>query len=402
MTGSKNLTMININTTDLTDFSDLDRVIFDNLDINTMSVDEIVAWLYDHGAAHLSQIERIELAERLLTRRRFIIGAGGLIGAAALSSCGAGEEAIVPMATVAATRTVATPRGSVTIPAHPQRVAALYTHDLANALALGLPVIVGPGETGQLNAPFPPYLVELFDEQLDGVTALAYQPELNFEQLTALQPDVILSGIFGTFDPGFAQLEAIAPTVTYRYSEGAEYVLNPWQDVLRMNGTQFGREDVAEEWIARFADRAGDLRERLAPRWSGATYAVVSPRPDQLYLSGPTSGHVPRTLDELGLQLVDSIRELVAEADELNQGGVAVSFELLGELDADVLFVPVWAGADGTPERAGLDALTAQALWATLPAVRAGQVYEFTGDIWYESGPMALAFLDVVEQALLS
>jgi ABC-type Fe3+-hydroxamate transport system substrate-binding protein len=46
--------------------------------------------------------------------------------------------------------------------------------------------------------------------------------------------------------------------------------------------------------------------------------------------------------------------------------------------------------------------VTAQALWATLPAVESGQVYEFTGDIFYESGPMAMAFLDLVERMLLA
>jgi ABC-type Fe3+-hydroxamate transport system substrate-binding protein len=38
----------------------------------------------------------------------------------------------------------------------------------------------------------------------------------------------------------------------------------------------------------------------------------------------------------------------------------------------------------------------------TRTAVQAGHVYEFTGDVWYESGPMVMAFLDVVERALLS
>ena len=363
---------------------------------------QLADWLASNGAAHLSAIERIELAERLITRRRFIIGAGGLLGAAALGACGVGEETAVPTATVAATRTVATPRGSVTIPAHPQRVIGLTTHDLANALALELPVIAGPGETGQPNAPFPPYLVAAYGEQLAGVTAIAYQPGLNFEQLTALEPDVILTGLFGTFDPGFVQLDVIAPTVTYVYFEGADLTLVPWREVLRMNGTQFGREDEAEAFITRFAERAADLRERLAPRWAGATYAIVEPYGNEFWLYGLDGGHTATTLnEELGLALADSVRELVAEADELNQGGVSVSYELLGELDADVFFMPVYAGADGSPDRSGIETVTAQALWATLPAVQAGQVYEFTGDIWYESGPMALAFLDVVERALL-
>ena len=395
------LTNLNVASADAMDFTGVDRAALACLDLDTISVNDLADWLGDHGGAHLSGVERIELAERL-TRRRFIIGTGGLIGAAALGACSAGEQVAFPTATTEATRTVATPRGSVTIPANPQRVIGLTTHDLANALALELPVIAGPGETGQPNAPFPRYLVEAYGEQLDDITAIAYQPALNFEQLTALQPDVILTGLFGTFDPGFAQLDVIAPTVTYVYFEGAELTLIPWREVLRQNGAQFDREDEAEAFIARFAERAADLRTRLASKWRGATYAIVEPYGNEFWLYGLDGGHTATTLTaELGLALADSVHELVAEANELNQGGASVSYELLGELDADVFFMPVYAGADGSPDRSGIETVTSQVLWATLPAVQAGQVYEFTGDIWYESGPMALAFLDVVERALL-
>ena len=401
MTQNDTLTILNTTTTDAIDLTGVDRAALARLDLNTISVRDLADWLYEHGAAHLSQIERIELAERL-TRRRFIIGAGGLLGMAALGACGAGEEAAAPTPTTEATRTVATPRGSVTIPAHPQRVAALYTHDLENALILGLPVIAGPGEQGRADAPFPPYLVEAFGAQLNGITQIVNRPEINFEQLAALQPDVILSGMFGNLDIGYDKLDAIAPTVTYRYSMGAEFTLMSWQEVLHQNGEQFGREDAAEAWITRFEQRAADLRERLVPEWRGATYAIVEPYGDQFWTYGATGGHTARTLtEELGIELADSVNRLLAEARQRSQGGGAVSYELLGAIDADIIFIPISAGADGTPDRAGVEAVTAQALWATLPAVQAGQVYEFTSDISYESGPMALAFLGLVERALL-
>jgi len=44
----------------------------------TADLRELATWLQVNGAAHLSAIERIELAERLVTRRRFLIGAGAL------------------------------------------------------------------------------------------------------------------------------------------------------------------------------------------------------------------------------------------------------------------------------------------------------------------------------------
>lgn len=379
--------------------SEPDLSAFETLDTTGLSLAEVAELVRRHGAGHLSLIERVELAERL-TRRRFIIGAGAL-GLGLITGCGPGEQVAAPTATVAATRTATTPRGPVAIPANPQRVVAVYTHDLANALVLGLPVIAGPGEAGQPGAPFPPYLVEMFGAKLDGVTRIAHQPEPNFEQIAALNPDVILAGIFGNYDPGYDKLDAIAPTVTYRYSEGEQFALVPWQTVLRINGEQFGREAAAEEWIARFEQRTSDLRTRLIPRWADATFALVEPAPDGVYVYGTAGGHIPITLSEkLGLSMADSVNALLAEAGIEAQGGTTISYERLGDIDADILFVPISVGADGTPSRTRFEALTAQPLWSTLPAVRAGQVYEFTGDIFYESGPMALAFVDVVERAL--
>jgi iron complex transport system substrate-binding protein len=53
----------------------------DSLTRRTPAIDdllELAAWLQDNGHTHLSVIERIELAERLITHRRFLIGAGAL------------------------------------------------------------------------------------------------------------------------------------------------------------------------------------------------------------------------------------------------------------------------------------------------------------------------------------
>lgn len=334
-----------------------------------------------------------------VTRRDFLVSGAAVL---VLGGCGSSGEEDMSGDSGVRTRTADTPRGPVQIPAQPQRVIAAYTHDLANALVLGLAVIAGPGETGQPEADFPEYLREMFGEDLDVITRIAHQPELNFEQLASLQPDVILSGIFGDYDPGYERLDEIAPTVTYRYSEGAEYDVVPWREVLRQTARQFGKETAAEDYIASFEERAADLRSRLEADWAGATYAVVGPYGDQVYVYGSEGGHIPKTLtDDLGLKLADSVQTMVDEANELSQGGANISLEKVGDIDADILFVPISANPDGTPDRSGIDALSERPLWATLPAVTAGEVHEFTGDIFYESGPMAMAFLNVVEKSLL-
>ncbi|NJM08668.1 hypothetical protein HC891_24490 [Candidatus Gracilibacteria bacterium] len=80
-------------------FTDLDLDLT-GLDLATISIPALAAWLQNNGASHLRPIERIELAERLITRRRFLIGVGAL-GVGAITGCGPQEQASAPPATVA-------------------------------------------------------------------------------------------------------------------------------------------------------------------------------------------------------------------------------------------------------------------------------------------------------------
>ena len=71
MTENTTLTNLNLTTTDVVEIDRLTR--------RAPATDDLLDladWLGTNGAAHLSAMERIELAERLITRRRFLIGAG--------------------------------------------------------------------------------------------------------------------------------------------------------------------------------------------------------------------------------------------------------------------------------------------------------------------------------------
>lgn len=71
-------------------------------------VSALSAWLHAIAPAHLSPVERIELAERLMTRRRFLIGAGAL-ALGMITGCGPQGEAAAPTALLAPTTASATP-----------------------------------------------------------------------------------------------------------------------------------------------------------------------------------------------------------------------------------------------------------------------------------------------------
>ncbi|WP_300017612.1 ABC transporter substrate-binding protein [Pseudonocardia sp.] len=336
------------------------------------------------------------------TRRRFLqlIATAGLV-----AGCAGNGPPAPPTPAGPATRTVTTPRGPVEIPTEPARVVALFTHDTANALVLGLPLIAGASERGVAAAPFPAYVVDAFP-QVKSVARIESQPEVNIEQLAALRPDVIIAGVFGSDTSDaiapYSALEEVAPVVTYEYSRGADFRNVPWREVLRVNGAQFDRSRAAEEWIARFDTEAAALRERLRADWAGRRWAFVEPYASGFLLFGPTSGHAPVTLtDELGLTPAPAVDTLLGEADGLVRGRAEISYERLGVLDADVVFVLLGAGESGDTDRSGVQVLEAQPLWRSLPAVENGHVVELTSDIFGESALGATAFLDVVERALL-
>jgi iron complex transport system substrate-binding protein len=150
-----------------------------------------------------------ELFENL-TRRRFIVGAGGLIGAAALGACGApGEQAAAPTS-APTTKRVKDMYGDVEVPAEPQRVYCTYDDVLVSAIALGFSIVGGPGERGKAANPFPAFLTP---DQVAGITKFDFYPTPNLEQLAALKPDLILNTVP---DPEYvANFKGIAPVFSY-------------------------------------------------------------------------------------------------------------------------------------------------------------------------------------------
>ena len=84
-----------------------------------------------------------------LTRRRFIIGASGLLGAVALGVCGAGEEAAVPTITDGMVRIFPHARGTTNIPVQPQRVVLTNDFLLNPVLAADYTPIASGGGVGE-------------------------------------------------------------------------------------------------------------------------------------------------------------------------------------------------------------------------------------------------------------
>jgi iron complex transport system substrate-binding protein len=164
---------------------------------------ELADWLQANGHPHLSAIARIELAERLITRRRFLIGAGAL-SLGVITGCGPQEEAAVaPTATVAITRLFKHALGETEIPAKPQRVALTNDFILTNLLAVGYKPLASGGMADGT------FRVNQFDTT--GIMHIGQQNQPDLEQLAALNPELIIGTTLS--NDIYPKLSQIAPTV---------------------------------------------------------------------------------------------------------------------------------------------------------------------------------------------
>lgn len=219
--------------------------------------------------------------------------------------------------------------GETTIESKPERVVSIGFAEHDGLLALGIkPVAVRDWYGEQPYATWPWAQDELGDQQPEVLQADA----LNFEQIAALRPDVILGIASGMTDTDYATLSAIAPTV----AQSADYVEygSPWDVTLATDALATGYSAEAERLIAETKARFAEVRE-AHPEWAGLEAGVT-----YLY-EGQPGGYASedvraRFLADIGLATASSYDALAGD-----QFWFTVSPERLPELDTDVL---VWLG----------------------------------------------------------
>ncbi|MEM7125988.1 MAG: iron-siderophore ABC transporter substrate-binding protein [Chloroflexota bacterium] len=269
--------------------------------------------------------------------------------------------------------------GETTIPRNPQRVVTeMNTGEIMVSLGV-MPV----GYIAFEDQGISPILAEAAPDMV----FLPVVDGPNYEQIVALDPDLIIgSWMMGTDgnEEHYELLSAIAPTLTFNDWPGSY-----WQDSTRQVAMLFDRQKQAEAVIADYDAFVQETRERIAPIFGDET---VSP----LLFFGPTPWlYTPRyayddrvvpedstgwLYHELGLTPGDEIAELIG-SDMLGLSNVflEISGEQLPEMTADhlVVFPNGYSGAEGISE--GYTEYLESPIWATLPAVQAGNVYAITG-----------------------
>ena len=291
-------------------------------------------------------------------------------------SGGAGEGAPASSGTVSVEHRF----GTTEVPVRPERIVSLDTQWTDVLLALDAPPVgylADPNVEGDL-----PWR----GDRLADVTALEATDRLPYEQVAALQPDLIVVTYLAPERADHERLSEIAPTIALL---GDRDEVNPWQDIARVAGTVLDAPDEAEALVDDVDGGVTALAGEL-PGLAGKTFALVNFVPgDAFYVVADPDDGANVVFAQLGL----AISPTILDAADDGAGRVELSLEQASLLDADVL-VLFTNGAEPA-DITGYD---------RLPAVTSGAVAVLDyGDVVGLNTPTPLSVpyaLDLVRPAL--
>ena len=217
--------------------------------------------------------------------------------------------------------------GETTIDAEPERVVSIGYNEHDFLLALGVvPVALRDWYGEQPNSVWPWAQDELGDATPEVLPAT----DLNFEQIAALEPDLIVGVWSGISAEDYELLSAIAPTVA-QPGEYDDYG-TPWQEQTLILGEATGRSAEAEAIVADVEGQITAARE-AHPEWEGQTSSVsfVTEEGPGAYASQDIRS---RFMQDLGFVIPE-----INDSDDANSFYLQLSAEDITALDVDVL---VW------------------------------------------------------------
>ena len=251
--------------------------------------------------------------------------------------------------------------GTATIPRKPTRVVIIdATQVIDSALALKVNVVGVTSDAKKAG------YGSLYATMLKSVPGVGSRPNFDFEKIAALKPELII-GLPAEFDQNFAKFNAIAPTV------GIPYVTTQldWQffpeQVALLTGTQANLGPL----MTQMSNAAKPIQARFSKGYKVALLQSF-PAAKKFLICYFTPG-----------RLYTYLGATVNPAAKTNNCNPLTAEQLATVTDPNI-FV---ANNDGN--NSDLAYLRSQALWKTLPAVKANHVYYVPSYFFYAGGPIA-------------
>ncbi|AZK49104.1 iron-hydroxamate ABC transporter substrate-binding protein [Paenibacillus lentus] len=266
----------------------------------------------------------------------------------------------------------------VKVPANPERIIASYLED--HLVALGVKPVaqwsVAEGKSVQ----------NYLQYELKDVPTIP--SELPYEAVMSFQPDlIIMDSAEMVAGDKYEQYSKIAPT----YTVGTEQN-NDWREELLVVGEVLNKADEAKKALEDYDAKAKEAKEKLQTAIGEKSAVVLWPLGKDTYVVHEKYSSGDVLYRDLGLKVPEVVQEISATAEaNWNQ----ISLEKLAELDADYIFVV----SSAVP----MEELLSDPIWAGLPAVKNGQIYEFDRESsWLYTGVIANSQIidDVVESIL--
>jgi iron complex transport system substrate-binding protein len=196
--------------------------------------------------------------------------------------------------------------GATVIESQPERVASLDFSGADNLIALGVDPITVRYFSGNY-----PRAVWPWADALLGDDPEILRGDLNFEQIAATNPDVIIAIQSGITEEDYETLSLIAPVVAVPEGMG-DYELS-WEERALLAGRAIGREAQAQEQVDAIRNTLAEIAESH-PDWSGKTAIVAFTQSgDRTQPGGHTSYDVrAQFLGDMGFVTPAAIDEMTA------------------------------------------------------------------------------------------
>ncbi|ERB54223.1 ABC transporter substrate-binding protein [Rhodococcus sp. P27] len=187
-------------------------------------------------------------------------------------------------------------------------------------------------------------------------------PDIPFEQILGLDPDVILAVYSGIDEGEYKRLSDIAPTVAFPDQPWD----TAWDKQMSMIGAALGQPEQAQTLI----DETGAYFEKQAadhPQFQGKTATYAMRTDEGLIVFCGTDPRI-RLLGQLGVKTSPGVDAVCTSGDS----SVSVGMESIDTLDADVFIL---VDADGT----NLDKLMSFGPFANMTSVSNGRLVRLVG-----------------------
>lgn len=253
----------------------------------------------------------------------------------------------------------------VKVPAQPQRVLASYLED--HLVALGVkPVAQWSVGKNSVQA----YL----QKELKDVPAIA--SDLPFEAVLNFKPDLIIMDSASMVEGDkYDQYSKIAPT----YVVGSN-MNNDWRQELLTVGEVLNKSSEAKQALSNYDKKAAESKAKLSQTVGQKTAAALWVTDKNVYVVNQNLSSGDVLYKDLGFKIPQVVQEIskTAKANWSN-----LSLEKLAELNADYIFIV-------NSKNVSKDEIIKDPVWAGIPAVKEGHVYDFGKDSsWLYTGTIA-------------